>query len=166
MRSRYDDRLVAEMTAGMRGVHLPSADSNNGAQAPATTREHRADKSDLKPKTTLAAPLPRSRRPYDDIKAAGPPAHPIDFSLPTIDRGRRGDVICYNQLTGKHDEAKNVLFRDYSQHSPSDEGLDRVQRAYWPLPFKQPIDTIMGHVSICLGEYSISNGCMYLYVAR
>lgn len=86
-----------------------------------------------------------SRRPYDVVKDAGPAANPIEFPPPTMHVGRRTQVVCYNHVLRSDFRAENVLFRDY------DGNWDRVQRAYWPLPNKQPISTIMGHVSICLG---------------
>jgi hypothetical protein len=88
------------------------------------------------------------RRPYDDIKAAGPAANPIAFLPPTIDRsGRRGDVLCYETSTNEKKKFTNVLFCD------SDNSDHIMQRAYWPITSKPPIETIMGHVSICLGEF-------------
>lgn len=142
--------MVAEMTAQMGGVHLPATDApvnGNRAQPLAAAHEQRPGR-----RVAAAAPSPRTRRPYDDINEAGPAVNPIDFARPTIERGRRGNVLYYDLSNGSHDVAKNVLFRDYSQQSSSDENLERVQRAYWPLPYKPPIDTIMGHVSICLGK--------------
>ena len=43
------------------------------------------------------------------------------------------------------------LFRDFSRDTGDmDGGLNRVRQAYWPLPNKQRINTIMGHVEICI----------------
>jgi serine/threonine protein kinase len=47
--------------------------------------------------------------------------------------------------------ATNVLFRDFSvEYGDIDGGLGRVKQAYWPLPYKEKINTIMGHVEICV----------------
>ena len=94
---------------------------------------------------------PLRRRPLDVVADAGAPAPPIDFDRPQFERGRRADVVCYIEETQTHSVAKNVLFRDYSrEYADVDGGLSRVVEAYWPLPFKDKIKTIMGHVEICL----------------
>ena len=93
-------------------------------------------------------PAPHRRRPYDIVVEAGPPADPIVFPQPRIFRGRRGEVCCYNPKTQDHEMAKNVLFRDFSREF--EDGDARVTQAYWPLPYKKPIRTIMGHVEICM----------------
>jgi Protein kinase domain len=93
-------------------------------------------------------PPRNKRRPFDLVVEAGPPADPIVFPQPRILRGRRGEVCCYNPKTQDHEMAKNVLFRDFSREF--EDGDARVTRAYWPVPFKKPIKTIMGHVEICL----------------
>jgi serine/threonine protein kinase len=43
------------------------------------------------------------------------------------------------------------LFRDYSREygETPERALSRVEQAYWPIPFKKKIKTIMGHVEIC-----------------
>jgi len=89
-------------------------------------------------------------RPLDRIASHGPPAQPIPFNSPRFDRGRRDDVLVYMEQSGKHEVAKNVLFRDFSREcGDQDGGLSRVKQAYWPLPYKEQINTIMGHVEIC-----------------
>jgi serine/threonine protein kinase len=91
------------------------------------------------------------RRPLDAVAEAGQPAPPIPFDRPQFQRGRRADVVCYIEETQSHSVAKNVLFRDYSREFGDVDGaLNRVTQAYWPLPFKDRISTIMGHVEICL----------------
>lgn len=90
-------------------------------------------------------------RPLDRVRAAGPPAPPPDFARPIFQRGRRDDVLVYCEDTQTHMEANNVLFRDYSRDfgGSKEMALSRVQQAYWPIPNKAPISTIMGHVEIC-----------------
>ena len=95
---------------------------------------------------------PNSIRPLDQVAAAGPAASPIEFPKPRFERGRRDDVLVYIEHTKSHQVAKNVLFRDYSREygeSP-DKALSRVKQAYWPMPYKERINTIMGHVEICV----------------
>ncbi len=90
-------------------------------------------------------------RPFDVIRANGPPANPPDFPRPRFERGRRDDVLVYSESTGEHQMAKNVLFRDYSRDfgGSHERALSRVRQAYWPIPNKAKISTIMGHVEIC-----------------
>jgi len=90
-------------------------------------------------------------RPFDLIRANGPPANPPDFPRPRFERGRRDDVLVYCESTGEHQMAKNVLFRDYSRDfgGSHERALSRVRQAYWPIPDKATISTIMGHVEIC-----------------
>jgi len=99
----------------------------------------------------LVTPNPNEYRPLDSIEAAGPPAPPIEFDPPNFERGRRDDVLVYIEQSQSHQQAKNVLFRDFSRDTGDmDGGLNRVRQAYWPLPNKQRINTIMGHVEICI----------------
>lgn len=91
-------------------------------------------------------------RPYDRIKAAGPPSpKPIPYPELGFERGRRDDVLVYCEHNQQHIQARNVLFRDYSRDygETPERALSRVQQAYWPIPSKQRIKTIMGHVEIC-----------------
>jgi len=114
---------------------------------------------------TLRVPVETERRAFDDL---GPPADPLDYPKPRIERGRRADVLCYFPSSDRHQVVKNVLFRDFSRgggggagmsdaaSSPNnnnnrdDAGDNRVKQAYWPVPHKRPIKTIMGHVEICI----------------
>jgi len=89
-----------------------------------------------------------NQRPWDIVRNSGPPANPISFPKPIIARGRRADVIVYDERTRQHYTAEDVLFCDYSP-GDGDEGLHRVERAYRRIPEKPTIDTIMGHVEIC-----------------
>ena len=100
---------------------------------------------------TLVTPDPKQRRPLDTVAEAGPPAPPIEFEGPRFERGRRDDVLVYIEQTQSHQQATNVLFRDFSREFGDPDGsLNRVRQAYWPLPHKQKINTIMGHVEICI----------------
>lgn len=97
-------------------------------------------------------PLPP--RPYDDIVANGPPTNPPDFDQPIILRGRREDFLVFCDRSNQHIEAKNCLFRDPSRRlrrngGGRDSALGSVSEAYWPIPNKQPMRTIMGHVEFC-----------------
>jgi serine/threonine protein kinase len=105
-------------------------------------------------------PQATDRRPWDALVAAGPPADPLEFPPPRFVRGRRSSVLCYNPQTDSHNVV-TVLHRDYSarernnnrQQQPGrteDDATYRVQTAYWPIPEKAPIRTIMGHVEIAL----------------
>lgn len=96
-------------------------------------------------------------RPLDDVIQAGPPADPEKFPVPLYDRGRRARVLVYDPCTGEHHTAYNVLFKDHSTRKTSffevdtakEEALHRVAIAYWKVPDKPPIVTIMGHLEIC-----------------
>lgn len=117
-----------------------------------------------------------SLRPYDTL---GPPSDPIEFPRPQLVRGRRDTVVCYNPITDEHEVLENVLFRDclvgrYANNntasSPSARRVkgdansnhrsnhrnntsktnnDNVTKAFWPIPYKAKIQTIMGHVEMC-----------------
>ncbi|CAJ1954504.1 unnamed protein product [Cylindrotheca closterium] len=120
------DDVMTDVTHAMGGMNIPGG--------------HR-----------LAVPDPAQRRPLDALAEAGPPAPPIPFGRPKFERGQRADVVCYTEETRSHTVAKNVLFRDFSREfGEPDGGLGRVIQAYWPVPFKDRITTIMGHVEICL----------------
>lgn len=86
------------------------------------------------------------RRPFDDL---GPPSDPIAFPRPQLVRGRRDKVLCYNPTTGEHEVLENVLFRDFGRHVGFGSTAVRCQHAYWRIPFKENIKTIMGHVEMC-----------------
>ena len=111
----------------------------------------------------------QQQRPYDTL---GPPSDPVEFPRPQLVRGRRDTVLCYNPMTDEHEVLEQVLFRDCligrsvpppvrqnnrsSSNASSTSGSysrnhnnnchDAVTRAYWPIPYKAKIQTIMGHV--------------------
>lgn len=89
---------------------------------------------------TIMAEQPR---PFDEL---GPPSDPIPFPRPQLLRGRRDNVLCYNPTTGEHEVLENVLCRDFGRASG---GSNLCRLAYWPIPYKEPIQTIMGHVEMC-----------------
>jgi len=73
----------------------------------------------------------------DGIASVRPATTPPKFEVPTFRYGLRTDtVVVYCEHRRTHIEAKNVLIQDYST-------------AYWPIPDKKTIRTIMGHVEIC-----------------
>lgn len=81
----------------------------------------------------------RIQRPFTVIESNGPPTNPIPFGKPKVARGRRDTVLVWHNDT--HQQCKNVLFRDDN---------NKLTTAYWSIPHKEPIKTIMGHVQICL----------------
>lgn len=139
------------------------------ASRPAALLFHHPDTAASTTAGTLRVPVETERRPLDDL---GPPADPLDYPKPRIERGRRADVLCYFPSSDRHQVVKNVLFRDFSRggggggggggagmsdaassqnNNNSDDACDnRVKQAYWPVPHKRPIKTIMGHVEICI----------------
>lgn len=143
--------LMGELSAAMEVVTIPNNDTST------SERVQPMDMSDAAPsnlparpqRAELQTPQETDQRPFDTVASAGPAANPVDFPQPRFERGKRADVLCYNPETGHHDVVKNVLFRDYTREFP-DDGDTRVQRAYWPIPYKEPIKTIMGHVEISL----------------
>lgn len=84
-------------------------------------------------------------RPYHRL---GAPQPPLPFPNPHWEQGKRGTVLCFMPKTGREIELRNVLYRDFSREYP-DDAESHVQQAYWPMPHKKPIKTIMGHVEIC-----------------
>lgn len=60
---------------------------------------------------------------YDQIAAAGPPARPLEFPMPSVNRGERCFTIALDHRTGRLHPIKNVLMR-VSPNSP------RPTRAY------------------------------------
>jgi serine/threonine protein kinase len=82
-----------------------------------------------------------NHRPFDEL---GPASDPIVFPPPQLFRGRRDKVLCYNPTTGEHEVLENVLFRDFKRGAGSGS-----EQAYWPIPYRENIQTIMGHVAIC-----------------
>jgi serine/threonine protein kinase len=105
----------------------------------------------IEPISLLPNLAEQATRPLDFLGAV--PSDPIPFPQARYDFGKRADVLCYNADTDSHEVVKNVLFRDYSRSSLSadDDAADcRVKEAYYRVPFKAPIKTIMGHVEICI----------------
>ena len=83
------------------------------------------------------------------------PADPIPFPQPRYHYGKRADVLCYNPDTQQHEVMKNCLFRDYSRTTVAaaacgDDADCRITEAYYRVPYKSNIKTIMGHVEICM----------------
>lgn len=95
------------------------------------------------PAPVLRTPQESDERPWDLL---GPPADPLNFDRPRFDRGRRDQVLCYIPDTEAYERFNNVLFRDEATSGPRRQ---RMELAYYPLPYKRPIKTIMGHVEIC-----------------
>lgn len=94
------------------------------------------------PMPVLRTPEETDQRPWDTL---GPPSAPLNFDRPKFARGRRDQVLCYIPETQTYERLNNVLFRDENApgHRP------RMEFAYYPVPYKRPIKTIMGHVEIC-----------------
>lgn len=90
----------------------------------------------------LRTPQESDTRPWDSL---GPASAPLNFDRPRFERGRRDQVLCYIPDTESYERFDNVLFRDES--SPGRR--PRMEFAYYPVPYKRPIRTIMGHVEIC-----------------
>jgi len=159
-RSSNGEGDMRRLTAKMETVRIPSeSDPMAGQRYETAAMEEDKPPAQQQPAQQQAPqrspqrkPSPDSigthrRRLYELVLEAGPPADPIGFPQPQILRGRRGEVCCYNPKTRDHEMAKNVLFRDYSREY--EDGDAHVTRAFWPVPFKRPIRTIMGHVEIC-----------------
>ena len=141
------DDIMRDVTQGVQDISLPDAPPGFGDESPVAARPP-AQPSVRQP---LVTPNPNERRPFDEMAAHGPPAKPVPFDKPRFERGRRDDVLVYIEQTKKHSVAKNVLFRDFSREfGDADGALCRVKQAYWPLPYKEKINTIMGHVEICV----------------
>jgi serine/threonine protein kinase len=90
----------------------------------------------------LRTPQEGDVRPWDSL---GPPSDPLNFDRPRFERGRRDQVLCYIPDTASYERFDNVLFRDEFSTS----GRRRLDLAYYPVPYKKPIRTIMGYVQIC-----------------
>jgi serine/threonine protein kinase len=63
-------------------------------------------------------------------------------------RGRRETFLVFDERTQQHIEAENCLFRTPTR-GRGDAALGSVSEAYWPIPGRQPMKTIMGHVEFC-----------------
>lgn len=139
-----DEKMIAEITNGMESIRLPSDDASNGDERMESILLEAAAEGQA---NVVAKAPPREElvRPFDVVRNAGPAHHPISFPPPIIDRGVRDNVLCYNQRTQRFIKAENVLFRDYSRDGgDADSALQRVERAFWPVPHKEKIKTIMG----------------------
>jgi hypothetical protein len=141
----------AEATMSLANTSVPRADA--AATGADTT-------------TTLFDPSQQLRRPWDNVVAAGPPAeHPPPFDRPHYSRGRRVTVVAYIPATEGHEQLHNCLMRDFEREgsvaSPGSSSSGHASNgschrppqqqllAYYPIPHKRPIETIMGHVEIC-----------------
>jgi len=103
--------------------------------------------------TTTNGLVDLANQPSRPLDFLGPPADPVPFPQARYHFGKRADVLCYNPDTDQHEVVKNVLFRDYTRSSISDAddaGDCHITEAYWKVPYKASIRTIMGHVDICL----------------
>lgn len=133
-----EDVIMGDLAAAMEVVKLPD-------DMDVATREFMSTLPNLSQQPT---------RPLDNL--APDPADPVSFEQPRYFYGKRADVLCYNPDTGSHEVVKDVFFRDYSRLGMNNNGADqdaadaRIQVAYWKVPYKQPIKTIMGHVDICM----------------
>ena len=118
--------------------------------AQGTTSRSTSEPHDGGARTTQAGPRPlvtpreSDRRPFDAAMAAGVPEDPVDFPQPIIHRGRRVEVCCYIPATGQHERLSNVLLSDEPKR------VGEREEAYYPIPHKKNIKTIMGHVEICV----------------
>jgi Protein kinase domain len=146
------DRMIEEVTSAMDDMQMPNLDGQNQEHGSPTRQRVSNGSSSSSYSSPLRSIDPKQSRPLDAVIAAGPAAPPIDFQPPRFERGRRDDVLVYVEHTQSHQVAKNVLFRDYSrEHGETPEkALSRVTQAYWPMPYKEKINTIMGHVEICV----------------
>eukprot|EP00568_Trieres_chinensis_P016917 CAMPEP_0183327576 /NCGR_PEP_ID=MMETSP0160_2-20130417/83837_1 /TAXON_ID=2839 ORGANISM="Odontella Sinensis, Strain Grunow 1884" /NCGR_SAMPLE_ID=MMETSP0160_2 /ASSEMBLY_ACC=CAM_ASM_000250 /LENGTH=429 /DNA_ID=CAMNT_0025495711 /DNA_START=1284 /DNA_END=2570 /DNA_ORIENTATION=- len=125
-----EDQSVHDVTAGMLGVSIHQP-----------TGTGLADDIQLTP----------ARRPLDAVNDAGPAAPPIRFPPPEYLNGSRADeVLVYNEDSGEHFVARDVLFRSHEADEEEEGGLQSVSRAYWKIPDKEPITTRMGHLEICV----------------
>ena len=150
---------IRSLTSAMEDIQIPdygnASNTRDTSMADATANNNDNNTNNnsaySRPPAEMVTPKPDDRRPWDDVANAGPPADPIEFTKPRFERGRRDDVLCYNETTKRHDVARNVLFRDFAREfGDADGALHRVKQAYWPLPHKSRIRTIMGHVEICI----------------
>jgi len=106
----------------------------------------------MDPIEEAAARPPPAPRPLDDL---GPPSDPLPFPRPQLMRGRRDTVCVYNADTDEHEVVENVLFRDFARN-PHEGGAGTggtssahnihsnettTRYAYWPNPYKEPIQT-------------------------
>ena len=128
------------LPASQPPTRLPTVDM---AEATALLQEAAAVVMEAPPltPTILRTPQETDERPWDSL---GPPTDPLPFARPRFERGRRDQVLCYIPETETYERFNNVLFRDESS-----AGKRHIEWAYYPVPYKKPIRTIMGHVEIC-----------------
>lgn len=143
------DGAFAEVTTAMQDVRIVS---DGKAKIKAVDQLASSTSSTSSLSNRIAFTSNRQQkvlRPFDQARKAGPAENPIQFPQPVYECGIRAKVLCYDQRSQRHFSAHDVLFRDYSREYGDDRALQRVQRAYWAVPHKEPIETIMGHVNIC-----------------
>lgn len=124
------DALVDQMTAEMDSVRI-LPDSDMAGTTPVTVQKKEVVRQS-------PAEQPKAQRPFDIIESHGAPQNPLPFGKPKVERGRRDTVLVWTNES--HQQCHDVLFR---------EGRS-LNIAYWSIPHKEPIKTIMGHVQICL----------------
>jgi serine/threonine protein kinase len=79
---------------------------------------------------------------YEDVEASGPPARPLDFPPPAVDRGVRVNALVVHPQTGTRQVCAGVIHREDLLTS------GRQFVAYWPQRRLQ--DAIFGSVWACL----------------
>ena len=134
-----------QLPQAMSATRLPTVDMTDtvGAVPPASPSVFEAVVPvPVPPPTVLQTPQETDQRPWD---ALGPPSAPMKFNRPSFERGRRDQVLCYIPETQSYERFENVLFRD--ENAPGRRS--GMEFAYYPVPYKRPIKTIMGHVEIC-----------------
>ncbi|KAG7372465.1 serine/threonine protein kinase [Nitzschia inconspicua] len=148
------DAMMEEVTSAMGDMQMPEPGGTEGRpnNAQVSPRRHHVLTGNGSASSPLRSIEAKPSRPLDAVIAAGPAAPPIEFPSPKFERGRRDHVLVYVEHTRTHQVAKNVLFRDYSREygETPEKALSRVKQAYWPMPYKERINTIMGHVEICV----------------
>jgi len=72
----------------------------------------------------------------------GPPSDPLPFPQAQFYRGRRDTVLVYDPdvSTNEYQAVQNVLFRDFSRGGV-EASMTRTRYAYWPNPYRHPIET-------------------------
>lgn len=148
-------RSLSDLPIDSSGVRLPAAYSP--AHFPTVAMAEPMGGDEVPPATqsvgeaeapvVLYTPQEADQRPWDGL---GPPADPCTFERPRFDRGRRDQVLCYIPATQSYERLDRVLFRDEPMSGVvRRQGGRCIESAYYPVPHKKPIHTIMGHVEIC-----------------
>jgi serine/threonine protein kinase len=89
-------------------------------------------------------------RPLDIIKMAGAPADPLRFPPPRYNRSKRvANVTVYNPKINDFFDATDVLVPCYNTNTTRGEETFVGVKAYWKIPEKQRINTIMGYIEVC-----------------